>query len=64
MKKVLSIGLLLFLTVSIVSANRDATYTWLFDNGLTTMTKENFRENDPIVRGEAAKFYVGFAQVQ
>lgn len=51
---------------SVVSAQNFSTvYQWMFDNGLTTMSSEEaYRPNDYVVRGEIAKFFTKFAEVQ
>ena len=55
---------MLVLWTTLVNAQSFSTvHTWMFDNGLTTMSQENFRPADPITRGEAAKNFNQMAGV-
>ena len=67
MKKILaSVSVIAVVAMStVVSAQSFSTvYDWMFDNGLTTMSEENFRPTDYITRGEISKFFTKFAEVQ
>jgi hypothetical protein len=47
-----------------VSALSDDTFDWLVNNGLTKYTNlQDFRPNDPISRGEAAKFLTQYGRL-
>ncbi len=65
MKKLFaSITVLVFGLSTFVSAQSFTTvHEWMFDNGLTTMTEENFRPQDYITRGEVAKNFSQMAKV-
>ncbi len=65
MKKI-ALFLTLCMVVSVASAQNFTTvYDWMFSNGLTTMESETaFRPNDGVSRGEIAKFFAQFAELQ
>lgn len=66
MKKILTIvGLAAVCMSAAVWAQTSTTvHTWMYSNGLTTMTEANFRPNDLITRGEIAKNFAKFAEVK
>lgn len=67
MKKILSILAILVVSLgslSVFAQSFNTVYTWMFDNGLTTMTQTNFRPNSFVTRGEISKFFAKFAEVQ
>jgi hypothetical protein len=64
MKKLFSLVAIALLSTTFVNAQSFSTvHTWMFDNGLTTLTQANFRPADPITRGEAAKNFNQMAGV-
>jgi len=64
MKKAISVLAILVLSVTTVNAQSFSTvYSWMAENGLTTLSQDNFRPNDYITRWEVAKNFSQMAGV-
>lgn len=56
--------LLIFITPNIQANNFSEVYDWMYNNWLTTMSLENYRQDDNVLRWEVAKFFTKFSEIK